>query len=72
MYYLRSNKLKNVLFMKNEISTLVTGGAGISAVEVVPHLPLDNIGSAGGIIQILVQLVIGVVTLLGLFKKKKV
>lgn len=58
--------------MKNEISTLVTGGAGISAVEVVPHLPLESLDSAGGIIQILVQLVIGVVTLLGLFKKKKV
>lgn len=58
--------------MKEEISTLITGGAGVTAVEVVPNLPFDQIGNAGGVVQILVQIIIGVVTLLGLFKKKKV
>lgn len=56
--------------MKNEISTFLTGGAGITAVEIVPNIPLDAVGSAGGVVQILIQIVIGVVTLLGLFKKK--
>lgn len=57
--------------MKQEIATFMTGGTGVVAVEAVPHLTSSDISSTGGIIQIIVQIVIGVATLLGLFGKNK-
>lgn len=57
--------------MKAEITTLVTGSSGVVAVEAVPHLAGADLTQAGGIIQIVVQIVIGIATLLGLFGKNK-
>lgn len=57
--------------MKDNIVTLITGSSGAVAVEAVPHITSSDISSTGGVIQIIVQIVIGVATLLGLFGKNK-
>lgn len=57
--------------MKDTITTLITGSTGAVAVEAVPHLANNDITEMGGIVQVVVQIVIGIATLLGLFKSKK-
>jgi uncharacterized membrane protein YphA (DoxX/SURF4 family) len=53
------------------MNNLLIGGGGIALVDTTPHIintiPMD----APNIVQVIVQLIIGVVTLIGLFKKKK-
>lgn len=53
------------------VQNLLIGGGGISLIqtapEVVNQLPMD----APNIVQVVVQLIIGIVTLIGLFKKPK-
>ena len=52
------------------MNNLLIGGGGIALIDTTPNiintLPMD----APIIVQVLVQLIIGVVTLIGLFKKK--
>lgn len=57
--------------MKAEITTLITGGTGAVAVEAVPHIAGQDLSSTGGIVQIVVQIIIGIATILGLFGKNK-
>jgi hypothetical protein len=49
---------------------LMVGSIGLTSSQVVQSVPTDGT-PASEIIKILVQLVIGVATLVGLFKKKK-
>lgn len=53
----------------DEVKTLLTGTSGIAVAEVAqPMLQSADIGS---IVQVIVQIVIGVATLIGMFKKNK-
>lgn len=52
----------------NEIKTLLTGTSGIAVAEVAQ--PMLQSADVGGIVQVIVQIVIGVATLIGMFKKK--
>lgn len=57
--------------MKQSLSQLVIGGSGIAATEIVnqsANLSPDQITTAGNLI---IQILIAVVTIFGLFKKKK-
>jgi len=54
-----------------KITNTFLGLSGVTAVEVVGQHGLPSIGDVPGIVQIVVQIVIGVFTLIGLFKKKK-
>lgn len=50
---------------------LLTGGIGIIATELVQNAPLVSADEIGAIGNLLIQIAIGIVTLLGIFKKKK-
>ena len=50
------------------IKTLLTGTSGIAVAEVAT--PMLQSADIGGIVQVIVQIVIGVATLIGMFKKK--
>jgi hypothetical protein len=56
----------------NQIKSLLIGGSGIGLVEATPVIAQTANVDISGIVQTVIQLVIGVVTLLGMFKKKKV
>lgn len=58
--------------LKNFVNTALTGGAGLLASESAPVV-IDTIsGNTSDIVAVIVQLIIGVATLLGLIKGKKV
>lgn len=53
----------------NTVKTLFAGSAGIAAAEIAT--PLLQTADLSGFVQIVVQIVIGVATLISMFKKKK-
>ena len=55
--------------MTEKLGTFLTGTAGAGAIEAVQHVNLDSIQQGTGLIM---QIIIGIVTLIGLFKKKRV
>jgi len=55
----------------NRISTLLVGGSGIALTEATPTVASAVGGNVPDLIQVVIQLAIGIVTLLGLLKKKK-
>ena len=54
--------------MNDSISKVVTGIVGAGVVEVIPPISPEQIGVIG---QIVIQLIIGVITIIQLFRKKK-
>lgn len=52
-----------------KLTTLATGLTGAGAIEAVQQIDLSQVQQGAGLI---VQILIGIVTLLGLFKKKSV
>ena len=55
--------------MKDTLTTLVTGAAGVGAVQVAENIPTaDDIQSYG---QLIIQLVIGIITVVKMLRKKK-
>lgn len=55
--------------MKN-LNQLFLGLGGVGGVEVMNHVEIPTSSEAKDIVSIVIQLVIGVVTLIGLLKKK--
>lgn len=53
----------------DNIKTLLTGTSGIAVAEVAQ--PMLQSADVGGIVQVIVQIVIGIATLVGMFKKPK-
>lgn len=53
------------------ISSLFVGGSGVAVSEVASDIELPSSADASEIIKIIVQVVIAVATLIGLFKKKQ-
>lgn len=68
-YYLCLQLLK-MRSMKN-FEKIILGVSGTGGVEIANNIELPTSTEAKDIISIVIQLVIGVVTLLGLFKKKR-
>lgn len=56
--------------MKNT-ANIILGIAGAGGVEIANHIELPTSTETKDIISIIIQIAIGVVTLLGLLKKKK-
>ena len=55
--------------MKDTIGTIVTGVTGVGAVQLADNIPTsDDIQNYG---QLIIQIVIGILTILKMFKKKK-
>jgi len=62
-------ELLKIDIMKN-LNQLFLGLGGVGGVEVMNHVEIPTSTEAKDIVSIVIQLVIGVVTLLGLLKKK--
>ena len=58
--------------MKNKLIQLIIGSSGIGLTEVVASAPAFDPAVTTDTANILVQIVIAIVTLFGLFKRKKV
>jgi hypothetical protein len=54
-----------------KIQSTIIGASGIGLVETIPNLVPADLGHANGIVQIVVQILIGIVTLTGLLRKKR-
>ncbi len=53
------------------VQELIIGSTGIGAVEIVEQSISSGVGDTGSIINVVIQIVIGIFTLFGLFKKQK-
>lgn len=56
------------MIQNDSIAKLATGSLGIAGSELAPVIVDDT----SNLVQIVVQVIIGIATLIGLFKKKKV
>lgn len=54
-----------------KVTNLIIGTSGVGAIELVSSPDLANISQVSDITSVVVQIIIGVVTLLGLFRKKQ-
>lgn len=62
-------KLFKIVFMK-KLYNIVLGIGGVGSIEVVKNVDLPTTAETKDIISIIIQLAIGVATLIGLLKKK--
>lgn len=58
--------------LKDTISKIAVGSAGIVSSEAVPSVIDTVVNQPSEVVSIIVQIIIGIATLFGLFKKKKV
>ncbi len=58
-------------YMEKLTQTLI-GGSGLGAIELVQNAPIHELNAGSNLIGTLVQVIIGVITLIGLLKKKRV
>lgn len=56
--------------MKEQAGNFITGGAGIATSEIVSNVDVPASADTSEIVKVVVQLIIGIATLLGLVKKK--
>lgn len=56
--------------MNDTFSKIVTGGAGVATSEIVGVVDIPTATDTADVVKVVVQLIIGIATLLGLFKKK--
>lgn len=59
------------MIQNDTIAKLATGSLGIAGSELAPTIVDAIPADTGNIVQIVVQIIIGIATLIGLFKKKK-
>lgn len=59
------------MIQNDTIAKLATGSLGIASSEIAPAIVDAIPADTGNIVQIVVQIIIGIATLVGLFKKKK-
>lgn len=57
--------------MRNLGLKFLVGSAGATGVEVAQHIEIPTTTETKDIISIVIQIVIGIATLIGMFKKKK-
>lgn len=56
--------------MREQVGNFITGGAGIATSEIVSNVDVPASADTSEIVKVVVQLIIGIATLLGLVKKK--
>lgn len=59
------------MIQNDTIAKLATGSLGIASSEIAPAIVEAIPADTSNIVQIVVQIIIGIATLVGLFKKKK-
>lgn len=57
--------------MEKLTQTLI-GGSGLGAIELVQNAPIHELNAGSNLVGTLVQVIIGVITLIGLLRKKRV
>lgn len=63
--------LKSKKNMKDSITKLIIGASGISAIEVVERVTAINPEQIASGTSLVVQIIVAIATLIGLFKRKK-
>ena len=58
--------------LKDTITKILIGGSGLGASEIAPQLLQATSPDVAGVTSVIVQLLIGIATLFGLLRKKKV
>jgi len=56
----------------NRITDTLIGASGIGAVELVQTAQIPDLSNGSAIVSTVIQIIIGIVTLLGLIRKKQV
>jgi len=54
-----------------KIQSTIIGASGIGLIETVPELIPTSLSDTPGIVQTIIQILIGIVTLTGLLKRKR-
>ena len=57
--------------MNINLEKLLIGTSSVAGIEVVNHVEIPSSSDVKDLISVLIQIVIGIATLIGLFKKKK-
>lgn len=70
-YYLRLNQLKNDIMLNEKINSVVVGATGLSGSVVAPDVIASVAPGASDLVNVVVQILIGIATIIGLFKKNK-
>lgn len=58
--------------MQNQVQKLILGMASVGGVEVAQHVEIPTSTEVKDVVSIVIQIVIGIATLIGMFKNKKV
>lgn len=53
------------------IKNLLVGGAGVGSLEVISQIETPQDASTGEIIKVVLQIIVSIATLFGMFKKNK-
>lgn len=56
----------------DSIKTLAVGASGVGAVEVTSVISEASATDGANIVQVIIQIIIGIATLVGMFRKKNV
>lgn len=65
-------KIKLIIMLKPQIEAAITGISGLGATEIAQQTIANSTDEASAKVNIIVQIIIGIATLLGLFRKKGV
>ncbi len=60
------------MMIQNKLTNALIGGSGVGASLVVEQAKMPDISEVQGVVSLIVQVAIGIVTLWGLLKKKRV
>ncbi len=58
--------------MNHKVIDTVVGGSGLGASFLVDSVNVHDVSQGSGLVSVIVQLAIGIVTLIGLLRKKRV
>lgn len=60
------------MIIREKITSAIVGGSGIGASFLVENAHIPDVTQSSSLVSVIVQLAIGIITLVGLLKKKKV
>lgn len=69
-FYISLLKL-NENHKKMDVKNLLVGGAGVGGVEIISQIEPPQDTSTGEIIKVVLQIIVSIATLFGMFKKNK-
>ena len=59
------------MIQNDTIAKIATGAAGLASSEIAPAVIDAVADNTNGVVQLIVQVIIGICTIIGIFKKKK-